>query len=99
MVPLIVPLAPLAVVTLSLTDVLPLSAFGAVHVILPAWARAWSFMPFGAVMVTDTFWPLLSVTDLSTTLSPFGSAAPFLTLPIATGAVLTVSVRSFETTG
>src|SRR5919204_2969061 len=89
------------VVTVSFTERLPANFFGetTLSVILPVWATALSVLPFGAVMVTVAFWPLLSVTVRKTSLSRDGSLAPFFKVPMATGAFVTVAVCSLETMG
>src|SRR5919198_2792893 len=95
------PVALAAGETRTLTERLPVNFFGerTVKVILPLSARPLSLLPDSAVSVTDTFWPLPSVTDRKTMRSPDGRRAPFLTPAMATGALVPVKVRSLDTTG
>src|ERR687887_250264 len=95
------PVALAAGETRTLTERLPLNFFGerTVKVILPLLARPRSLLPDSAVSVSDTFWPLLSVTDRKTMRSPDGRRAPFLMPAMATGALVPVKVRSLDTTG
>src|ERR671930_682257 len=99
--PVIRPVPLAAGETRTLTERLPVNFFGerTVKVILPLLARPLSLLPDSAVSVSDTFWPLLSVTDRKTMRSPDGRRAPFLTPAIAIGALVPVKVRSLDTTG
>src|SRR3954468_8402305 len=87
--------------TRTFTERLPLNVFGdrTVKRILPLRASPLSVLPDSAVSVTVTFWPLLSVTVRKTMRSFDGRRAPFLTLAIATGALVLVTVCSLDTTG
>src|SRR5919204_4973573 len=96
--PVIRPVALAAGDTRTLTERLPVNAFGdrTVKVILPLLARPLSVLPESAVSVTDTFWPLLSITVRKTIRSADGRRAPFLTPAMATGALVPVKVRSLR---
>src|SRR5919201_2443019 len=99
--PVIRPVPLAAGETRTLTERLPVNFFGdrTVKVIWPLLARPLSVLPESAVSVTDTFWPLLSITVRKTIRSADGRRAPFLTPAMATGALVPVKVRSLDTTG